>query len=165
MVTDAAPVDYTPLTSTKQNRILIWRDEVAATALPDPSSDSSSLAPSSSNSTNNSSSASSTAKDNNPNSTLSRRSRLWRRLSKRLRVPSLSSGPSALDLELKAREEVRTSMYRESWAAEERAREAKERAEANEDNAEIKGKLGETQQRLERAEMLLSRGIMLPPPA
>jgi hypothetical protein len=75
----------------------------------------------------------------------------------------LSSGPSALDLELKAREEVRTGMYRESWAAEERAREAKERGAEEDEMDEIKGKLVETQERLERADRLLNRGVMLPP--
>lgn len=78
-------------------------------------------------------------------------------------MSSLSSGPSALDLELKAREEVRTGMYRESWAAEERAREAKERGDAEVDAPEITGKLWETQERLERADRLLNRGVMMPP--
>jgi hypothetical protein len=83
-----------------------------------------------------------------------------------LRVASLSSGPSALDLELKAREEVRTSMYRESWAAEERAREAKEKQRDESPGAGekgIRGQLGETRERLERAERLLNKGVMLPP--
>ncbi|KAL2207259.1 hypothetical protein CC79DRAFT_1368145 [Sarocladium strictum] len=153
MATEATPIDYTPLSSTKQNRIMIWRDEVAANALPDPSSDSSSLAPSSSTSTNNSSSSAESTTAPAKDSSNSRRSRFWRRLSKRLRVASLSSGPNALDLELKAREEVRTSMYRESWAAEERAREAKQQQRDEDPDG-----------RLERAERLLNKGVMMPPP-
>ena len=126
MAAEVPMIDYTPLSSTKQNRIMIWRDEVAANAHADPASDSSSLAPSSSTasaSTGNSSSSSTAAAStgHHKDATLSRRSRLWRRLSKHLRVTGLSAGPSPLDLELKAREEVRTSMYRESWAAEEAA--------------------------------------------
>lgn len=162
-------IDYTPLSSTKQNRIMIWRDEVAANAHADPASDSSSLAPSSSTasaSTGNSSSSSTAAAStgHHKDATLSRRSRLWRRLSKHLRVTGLSAGPSPLDLELKAREEVRTSMYRESWAAEEAAAaKAQQDADAEEEQGGVMGMLGERQERLERAERLLNRGIVMHP--
>ncbi|KAH8177631.1 hypothetical protein LIA77_02713 [Sarocladium implicatum] len=170
MAAEAPMIDYTPLSSTKQNRIMIWRDEVVASANADPASDSFSLAPSSSNasaSTGNSSSSSTAAAStgNHKDALLSRRSRLWRRLSKHLRVTSLSTGPSPLDLELKAREEVRTSMYRESWAAEEAAAAAKaqQEAAANEDQGGVMGLLGERQERLERAERLLNKGLVMQP--
>jgi hypothetical protein len=44
-------------------------------------------------------------------------------------------------------------MYRESWAAEERAREAKQQQRDEDPDG-----------RLERAERLLNKGVMMPPP-